>query len=92
MKYIDARVPLPWLATAAAAIVVSYVSLQSRVGQLTDAMTEIKQDRAAWIAQNERMVSEMRQMAATDAVQTTRISAIEASIDSLRRETQRREK
>ena len=84
-KYIDARVSLTWLLMAVIAIVSSYVMLQSRVSQLSDSISEMKQDRATWLTQNERVLNELRVMSATDAVQSNRIAILEGEVLALRR-------
>lgn len=76
-KYIDARISLTWLIGAVIAIVSSYAVLQSRVSQLTDNIAELKQDRAVWVQQSDRLMSELRSILANDAVQNTRIQNLE---------------
>lgn len=85
-RYIDARISLTWLIASVVAIVGSYAMLQARVSQLTETIAELKQDRAAWLAQNDRISADLRGMMSLDAVQNTRLANLEDAVRSIRRE------
>lgn len=79
-RYIDARISLTWLITAVVTIVASYATLLVQMQQLKEAISELKQDRVTWVAQNDRVLSELRSISASDAVQTNRIETLEREV------------
>lgn len=86
VKYIDARLSVWSLIVAAVAVISSYVWLQADVAKLKETIAELRQDRAAWVAQNDRIASDMRGMMSLDAVQNTRLAALEDAVRILQRE------
>ena len=89
-KYIDTRISVTWLIASALAIISSYILLQAKVGQLSESLMELKQDRKAWIAQNDRILLDLRSISSIDAVQTTRLSMLEAEVQALRKDINER--
>lgn len=87
VKYIDARLSVWSLFVAAVAVISSYVWLQADVARLKETIIELKQDRATWIAQTDRIAAELRAMSSLDAVQSTRISNLEDAVRVLQRRT-----
>lgn len=86
VKYIDARLSVWSLVGAAVAIISSYVWLQADVARLKDTISEMRQDRVTWIAQTDRISTELRAMSALDAVQNTRLATLEDAVRILQRE------
>lgn len=86
VKYIDARLSVWSLIVAAVAVISSYVWLQADVARLKDTIAEMRQDRMSWVAQNDRISTELRAMSALDAVQNTRLATLEDSVRILQRD------
>lgn len=82
-RYIDARISLTWLVSAVVMIVASYATLLVQMQQLKEAIAELKQDRVTWVAQNDRVLSELRNISASDAVQTNRIDNLERELRAI---------
>lgn len=84
-RFIDARISLQWLIGSAIAVVISYAGLAFAVSSMSKSIEELKQDRATWLAQNQSVLSELRSLTATDAVQSNRLDTIERELHQMQR-------
>lgn len=84
-RFIDARISLQWLIGSAIAVVISYAGLAFAVSSMSKSIEELKQDRAMWLAQNQSVLSELRAITATDAVQSNRLDTIEREMHQMQR-------